>query len=172
MLRALETLQPCKNTGQNGGVSTKRKWQNWARLVLGVQSRMLPRLILIVATVLTCDVAKAGQPPTGCSQPGTVLLSAPRLKSLLLKTEPIQVPGVDGRHICGILVFSVAIDTSGEVTYIEFVSGHLAIVQTAIESIRLWKFRPYFAAGKKKHFYRRITVKYQTIGSGVTYRVI
>src|SRR5258708_37193982 len=25
MLQALRTLQPCKNTGQNGGVSTKRK---------------------------------------------------------------------------------------------------------------------------------------------------
>ena len=24
MLQALRTLQPCKNTGQNGGVSTKR----------------------------------------------------------------------------------------------------------------------------------------------------
>jgi hypothetical protein len=24
MLQALQTLQPCKNTGQNGGVSTKR----------------------------------------------------------------------------------------------------------------------------------------------------
>ena len=115
----------------------------------------------------------ADQPAISCRQPAALRLSSPKLKNLLLKIEPIQVPGtVDGLHIRGTLVFSVAIDTSGGVTCIEFVSGHPVMVSTAMESITLWKFRPYFVNGKKQEFYGRITIKYEAIGRGVTYRVI
>jgi hypothetical protein len=90
---------------------------------------MLAGLVPVFATVLACDVAMADQPAIGCSQPGAARLSSPKLKSLLLKTEPLQVPGtVDTFHIRGTLVFGLAIGTSGEVTCVELVSGHPVMI--------------------------------------------
>ena len=46
MLQALQTLQPCKNTGQNGGVSTKRIMPttgNLAERALASRSLLLDR---------------------------------------------------------------------------------------------------------------------------------
>ena len=134
---------------------------------------MLPRLILTLVVVLSPVLAKAAQPPIGCGRPGAVLLSSPKLKAALLKSEPITVPGtVDGLHIKGTLVFAVAVDISGEVTCIKSVSGHPVMISAAMESIRKWKFHPYFAREKKREFCGRIAIKYEAIGRGVTYEVI
>jgi hypothetical protein len=183
MLRALETLQLWKNTGQNGGVSTKRTWQNWAksgkidfvapRTVLGVQCRMLPRLILILVVVLSSVLVMAAKPPDDCCQAGAVRLSSSKVKTLLLKTQPIEVPGTsDGLHIKGTIVVSVAVSTSGEVICVAFVSGHPLLISAAIESVRLWKFHPYSVGESKKGFCGRIAIKYEAIGHGVRYEVI
>src|SRR5579863_3910598 len=182
MLQTLETLQPCKNTGQNGGVSTKRTWRNWTksgkidfvapRTVLGVQFRMLPRLILIFVVVLSSVLVTAAKASEDCCQAGAVRLSSSKVKTLLLKTEPIEVPGTsDGLHIKETIVVSVALSTSGEVICVAYVSGHPLLISAAIESVRLWKFHPYSASGKKTEFCGRIAIKYEAIGHGVRYEV-
>jgi hypothetical protein len=56
------------------------------------------------------------------------------------------------------------------VTCLELVSGHPVMISTTTQSIGLWRFRPYFADGKKKEFYGRI--KYEAIERGLTYQVI
>jgi hypothetical protein len=115
----------------------------------------------------------ADQPVVGCSQPGAARRSSPKLKSLLLKTDPLQVPGtVDAFRVRGTLVFGLAIGTSGEVTRVESVSGHPVMISAAMQSIRAMAiFVLTSLTERKKEFYGRITIKYQAIGRGVTYQV-
>ena len=145
-------------------------------MVLGVQFRMLLRLILIFVVFVVVQssvLVVAAKPPEDCCQAGAVRLSSSKVKTLLLTTEPIEVPGTsDGLHIKGTIVVSVAVSTSGEVICVAYVSGHPLLISAAMESVRLWKFHPYSASDRKKEFCGRIAIKYEAIGHGVRYEVI
>jgi len=70
------------------------------------------------------------------------------------------------------MVVSILADTDGEVTCVEYVSGHPLFIAVTIDSIRSWKFSSYTVKGLKKKFCGRITLRFEANEYAVKYKVI
>jgi hypothetical protein len=134
---------------------------------------MILRLGLIGALMLSPLLASQERSAANCCTSGATRISARTVKTLLTKTEPIQAPCcADMMHIKGTLVFSLAVDTNGQVICVDSVSGHPLIIGVAIDSIRQWKFRPLIVRGLKKKFCGKVTLRYEANEYGVRFDVL
>ena len=134
---------------------------------------MLLEVSLLVALTLAATPASQQKPVTRCCTSDVDRLSQKKLKSLLDKTEPIHPPCCAERlHIKGSMVLSIAVGTDGEVTCVEYVSGHPLIIGVTIDSVRQWRFRPYSVKGLKRKFCGSITLRYEANEGAVKYEVI
>jgi hypothetical protein len=128
-----------------------------------------------LALALTTAPAMADQQKQvpDCWTPNTEKLSPRQLKSLLLKTEPIQPLALGNRvHIDSTMVLAIGVDRGGRVTCLEYISGHPLILQSAINSIKRWKFRPYMLRSRTHSFCGRIAVWIKVDEQIVKYDVV
>jgi outer membrane biosynthesis protein TonB len=128
-----------------------------------------------LALVLTTAPAIASQQKQvpDCWTPNTEKLSPQRVKSMLLKTEPIQPLALGNKvHIDSTVVLAIGVDRDGKVTCLEYISGHSLILQSTIDSVKRWKFRPYILRGRSKRFCDRIAVWIKMDEQIVTYNVV
>src|SRR5467141_38460 len=134
---------------------------------------MLLRLVVLVALASALLVAKQQQPLSDCCEPESEKLSRQQVKALIHKTEPIHAPCcADMLHISGTVVLAISVDSKGDVTCVQVVSGHPLIVGVAIDSVRRWKFHSYASEGIKKSFCGQVAFRFQATEHGVKYRVI
>ena len=134
---------------------------------------MLLRFSLIVAFTFAPLVASQVKPLTHCCTPGADRLSHRTIKAVLDKTEPIQAPCcAEMFHIKGIMVLSVAVDTDGKVKCVEYVSGPPLIIGVSIDSVRQWRFHPYFVKGEKENFCGRISLRFGANEYSLKYEVL
>jgi len=75
-------------------------------------------------------------------------------------------------HINGTIVLEISVDSKGDVTCVQVVSGHPLIVGVAIDSVRKWRFQVYASKGIKKSFCGKVALRFQANEHRVRYRVI
>jgi protein TonB len=63
-------------------------------------------------------------------------------------------------HISGDVVLKVTIDRTGRVTNVVAVQGHPILIQSAIDAVKQWKYRPYVFNGEAVAIESTVKVKY------------
>src|SRR6266513_1101940 len=84
---------------------------------------MILRLVVLFALASVLLIAKE-QPLPDCCAPESDKLSQLQVKALIHKTEPIYAPCcADMLHISGTIVLEISVDSKGDVTCVQVVSG-------------------------------------------------
>ena len=91
--------------------------------------------------------------------PQRVRISQGVTRGLLIhKVEPAYPPLARAARVQGEVVLSAVIDTSGQITNLQLVSGHPMLVPSAISAVRQWRYKPYLLNGQPVEVETTITV--------------
>jgi protein TonB len=94
-------------------------------------------------------------PPT----PQRVRISQGVTKGLLVqKIEPQYPPLARAARVQGEVVLSAIIDSNGQITNLQLVSGHPMLVPAAISAVKQWRYKPYLLNGQPVEVETTITV--------------
>ncbi len=63
-------------------------------------------------------------------------------------------------HIQGDVVLQAIISKTGTIENLHGVSGHAILIQSALETVRTWKYKPYLLSGEPVEVETTITVKF------------
>src|SRR5215467_4751152 len=84
-------------------------------------------------------------PPT----PQRVRISQGVTKGLLIqKIEPPYPPLARAARVQGEVVLSALIDSNGQITNLQLISGHSMLVPAAISAVKQWRYKPYLLNGQ------------------------
>ena len=97
--------------------------------------------------------------------PPTVTVKAPRVSammegSLLRRVDPIYPGPAKSVRVQGTVILAAVIGTDGSVQKLQVVSGHPMLVQSAINAVSQWRYRPYVLNGSPIAVDTRITVNF------------
>ena len=126
--------------------------------------------IYLITILFTClSPALAQQSDTGQpSQTPPPVASSQRVRvsagvaeaNLQQKVNPVYPQMAKIAHISGDVVLQVAIGKDGAVENIRAVSGHPILIQSAIDAVKQWKYRPYMMNGNPVEVDTQITVNF------------
>lgn len=92
-------------------------------------------------------------------QPQRVRISQGVTKGLLIhKQEPVYPTLARAARVQGEVVLSAVIDTNGQITNLQLVSGHPMLVPNAITAVKQWRYKPYLLNGQPVEVETTITV--------------
>jgi len=77
---------------------------------------------------------------------------------LIQKIEPQYPPLARAARVQGDVVLSAVIDTNGQITNPQLVSGHPMLVPAAIAAVKQWRYKPYLLNGQPVEVETTITV--------------
>jgi protein TonB len=77
---------------------------------------------------------------------------------LIQKIEPQYPPLARAARVQGDVVLSAVIDTNGQITNLQLVSGHPMLVPAATAAVRQWRYKPYLLNGHPVEVETTITV--------------
>jgi protein TonB len=77
---------------------------------------------------------------------------------LIQKVEPQYPPLARAARVQGDVVLSAVIDTNGQITNLQLVSGHPMLVPAAIAAVKQWRYKPYLLNGQPVEVETTITV--------------
>jgi periplasmic protein TonB len=77
---------------------------------------------------------------------------------LVQKIEPQYPPLARAARVQGEVVLSAVIDTNGQITNLQLVSGHPMLVPAAIAAVKQWRYKPYLLNGQPVEVETTITV--------------
>ena len=63
-------------------------------------------------------------------------------------------------HVTGDVILKITIDRNGEVTNISVVQGHPILVNSAVNAVKKWKYRPYVLNGEPVEVDSTIKIQY------------
>jgi len=96
--------------------------------------------------------SSAPAPPSGTTAPALPkrVRTSPGVSQALLisKVNPVYPPDAREQHIQGVVRLKVNIDTEGNVSTLELISGHPLLAPAAIDAVKQWKYRPYLLNGE------------------------
>lgn len=92
--------------------------------------------------------------------------SAPASIQLLQRVPPTYPPLARSTRIQGSVVLDVVIGTDGSVNSATVVSGHPLLVQSAVDAVKQWKYKPYVLDGRAVEVESRITVQFALHADG------
>ena len=91
--------------------------------------------------------------------PQRVRISQGVTKGLLIhKQEPSYPTLARAARVQGDVVLSAVIDTNGQITNLQLVSGHPMLVPAAIAAVKQWRYKPYLLNGQPVEVETTITV--------------
>jgi protein TonB len=91
--------------------------------------------------------------------PQRVRISQGVTKGLLIhKQEPTYPSLARAARVQGDVILNAIIDTNGQITNLQLVSGHPMLVPAAIEAVRQWRYKPYLLNGQPVEVETTITV--------------
>jgi protein TonB len=91
--------------------------------------------------------------------PQRVRISQGVTRGLLIhRVEPTYPPLARAARVQGEVVLSAIINTSGEITNLQLVSGHPMLVPDAIAAVKQWRYKPYLLNGQPVEVETTITV--------------
>jgi protein TonB len=77
---------------------------------------------------------------------------------LVQKVEPAYPPLARSARVQGDVVLSAIIDSNGQITNLQLVSGHPMLVPSAIAAVKQWRYKPYLLNGQPVEVETTITV--------------
>ena len=77
---------------------------------------------------------------------------------LIQKVEPQYPPLARAARVQGDVVLSAVIDTNGQITNLQLMSGHPMLVPAAIAAVKQWRYKPYLLNGQPVEVETTITV--------------
>jgi protein TonB len=91
--------------------------------------------------------------------PQRVRISQGVTKGLLIqKVEPAYPPLARSARVQGDVILSAIIDSNGQITNLQLVSGHPMLVPAAIAAVKQWRYKPYLLNGQPVEVETTITV--------------
>lgn len=89
-----------------------------------------------------------------------VTVSEATERGLLADQPPIAYPA-NAKNQQGTVILQVLIGRDGTVQDAKFMQGSLAFARTAIDGVRLWKFRPYTMNGRAVSVQSQMTMTFK-----------
>ena len=84
--------------------------------------------------------------------------------NLLRRVEPVYPPLAKTARIQGQVVLHAVISKSGSIENLQVMSGHPMLVQSALDAVRQWKYKPYILNGEPVEVDTTVTVNYNLSG--------
>lgn len=93
--------------------------------------------------------------------PKRVVVSQGVTEGLLLKKVMPQYPAIArSAHIAGAVQLAAIIGKDGNIENLQVVSGHPMLVQSALQAVKQWKYKPYILNGQPVEVQTTITVNF------------
>ncbi len=108
----------------------------------------------------TPDSSGSKSPETALPSIEPVVIPEATERSLLTEQPPIDYPA-NAKSQQGTVVLQVLIGRDGTVQDAKFLQGSLAFARTAIDGVRLWKFKPYSMNGRAVSVQTLITMSFK-----------
>jgi periplasmic protein TonB len=83
---------------------------------------------------------------------------------LVRKVQPAYPPLAKQARISGSVVLQAVIGKDGTIQNLRAVSGHPMLIQSAIDAVRQWKYKPYFLNGEPVEVDTQVTVNFTLAG--------
>ncbi|HZR29165.1 MAG TPA: energy transducer TonB [Terriglobales bacterium] len=84
--------------------------------------------------------------------------------NLIKKVTPLYPPLAKTARIQGTVVLHAIISKQGNVENLNVISGHPMLVQTALDAVKQWKYRPYILNGEPVEVETTVTVNFNLTG--------
>ena len=116
-----------------------------------------------IVTAAPVELAKASPPPP--PPPQRVKVSAGVTAGLLMtKVQPSYPLLAKQARIQGTVVLQAVIGKDGSIQNLRAVSGHPMLIQSAIDAVRQWRYKPYFLNGEPVEVDTQVTVNFTLAG--------
>ena len=83
---------------------------------------------------------------------------------LIHKVQPAYPPLAKQARISGAVVLQAVIGKDGSIENLRAVSGHPMLIQSAIDAVKQWKYKPYFLNGEPVEVDTQVTVNFTLAG--------
>jgi protein TonB len=83
---------------------------------------------------------------------------------LIRKVQPAYPPLAKQARISGSVVLQAVIGKDGTIQNLKAVSGHPMLIQSALDAVRQWKYKPYFLNGEPVEVDTQVTVNFTLAG--------
>jgi protein TonB len=111
---------------------------------------------------ITAGNGPAVPPPPKAATPARIKQGgAVTAAAIITQTKPAYPPLARQARIQGVVVLHAIIDKEGKVAQLEVVSGHPLLVQSAIEAVRQWRYKPTQLNGEPVEVDTTIQVTFQ-----------
>ena len=84
--------------------------------------------------------------------------------NLILRVQPLYPPLARQARIQGQVVLRAVISRSGAIENLQVLSGHPMLVQSAIDAVKQWHYRPYSLNGEAVEVETQVTVNFVLSG--------
>ena len=84
--------------------------------------------------------------------------------NLIRRVEPVYPPLAKTARIQGQVILHAVISKSGSIENLQVMSGHPMLVQSALDAVRQWKYKPYILNGEPVEVDTTVTVNYNLSG--------
>ena len=119
----------------------------------------------VLGGVLGAIAASAPTAVPKAATPKRVPVSAGVTAGLLIrKVQPNYPPLAKQARISGSVVLQAVIGKDGTIQNLRAVSGHPMLIQSAIDAVRQWKYKPYFLNGEPVEVDTQVTVNFTLAG--------
>jgi len=113
----------------------------------------------VIGSIVSATSNLAAVPKFVAATPQRVRISQGVTKGLLIqKVEPQYPPLARAARVQGEVVLSAVIDSNGQITNLQLVSGHPMLVPAAISAVKQWRYKPYLLNGQPVEVETTITV--------------
>jgi len=119
----------------------------------------------VVGGVLGSIVSSAPAAIPKAATPKRITVSQGVQTGLLIrKVQPVYPPLAKQARISGSVVLSALIGKDGTIQNLKAVSGHPMLIQSALDAVRQWKYKPYFLNGEPVEVDTQVTVNFTLAG--------
>jgi periplasmic protein TonB len=119
----------------------------------------------VIGGIINATASLAAVPKFAPVVPQRVRISQGVTKGLLVhRVEPAYPTLARSARVQGEVVLSAIIDTNGQITNLQLVSGHPMLVPAALAAVREWRYKPYLLNGQPVEVETTITVIFSLQG--------
>lgn len=105
--------------------------------------------------------ASGNKPPEAAMQAIEPVVVAESVERALLSDQPAIVYPASAKGQQGTVTLQVLIGRDGSVQDAKFMQGSLAFARTAIDGVKLWKFKPYSMNGRAVSVQTSMTMSFK-----------
>ena len=114
--------------------------------------------------VLGGVLAATNTPPPKVAAPKVVRISEVSLGSPIVQPKPNYPPIAKQAHVQGDVILAATIGKDGTIQNLRVVSGNGMLVNSALDAVRNWRYRPYLLNNEPVEVETQITVKFNLSG--------